>query len=355
MRYTGATANHITSLIRVALLSIAVVASCPPWRALLAQDWYDYPAGRVTRLPAVAPVLPADDPTLGGVQPAMAEIAESPVTGWQPAPMLPGVPTPTDSPPVLRLPPVDLQENPRPRTNWFTDLRSEVVSDYRDFYSLRSLAALGAGLGVGAVMANTSIDESIRDTWQENVRSARSDEYLEAFHEPKILGDGYYMIPAYAGVAFVGSWFEEGTVIRGIGDWGSGSLRTIGVGAPMMLALQYATGGARPGEDLGSDWNPFQHTHGVSGHAFMGAVPFLTAAKMAQSPFWKTAFYAGSVFPGLSRINDDDHYASQVVLGWWIAYLAASAVDRTNVERSNFTVGPIPTANGVAFGLQWSH
>lgn len=40
-------------------------------------------------------------------------------------------------------------------------------------------------------------------------------------------------------------------------------------------------------------------------------------------------FYVGSGMAGLSRINDNHHYTSQVVLGWWIAYLAARSVNRT--------------------------
>ena len=36
-----------------------------------------------------------------------------------------------------------------------------------------------------------------------------------------------------------------------------------------------------------------------------------------------------SVMPGLSRINDDQHYLSQVVLGYWLAVLSTVAVDHT--------------------------
>ncbi len=53
------------------------------------------------------------------------------------------------------------------------------------------------------------------------------------------------------------------------------------VGAPAMLLMQNVTGGSRPEEmDHGSKWDPFHDDNGVSGHAFMGAVPFLTLANM---------------------------------------------------------------------------
>jgi hypothetical protein len=355
-------------LIHTLLLSTAVLASCVGTPSiLLADDEHAQYEFWLIGLPTFER-LSGDEPQAARLRAVAAEAAGEGNTiieiGTSPSPPRDSLPVqeplsalPSESPagPVIRLPPVDLIESPHPPGGWLHEVACDVVNDYRNFYSLGSLAALGAGVGVGAVMANTPTDEKIRDFWQENVRCASTDEYFEAFHAPKILGDGYIMFPTYAGAALIGLWSEEGSFGHSVGDWGAGSLRAIGVGGPMMLALQYVTGGARPREELGSDWKPFEHTHGVSGHAFMGAVPFLTAAKMIQSPFWKTVLYTGSVLPGLSRINDDDHYASQVVMGWWIAYLAATAVNNTNTERQNFTVGVIPTANGVAFGLQWSH
>ena len=119
-----------------------------------------------------------------------------------------------------------------------------------------------------------------------------------------------------------------------------------------MLAMQMLTGASRPGEtDDGSTWKPFQDNNGVSGHSFIGAVPFLCAAKMTDDPLWKAAFYAGSTLAGLSRINDDRHYTSQVFLGWWMAYLAATAVDQT--QSGNWAVYPWPTADGMGVEVDY--
>jgi hypothetical protein len=97
-----------------------------------------------------------------------------------------------------------------------------------------------------------------------------------------------------------------------------------------MLALQWVVGGSRPGEaHSGSHWEPFNDNNGVSGHAFMGAIPFLNAAHMTDNPWIRVACYAGSGMAGLSRVNDDSHYTSQAFLGWGMAYLAARAVDNT--------------------------
>ncbi len=93
-------------------------------------------------------------------------------------------------------------------------------------------------------------------------------------------------------------------------------LRSILVGGPPLLVLQWATGGARPTEtDESSEWRPFHDNNGVSGHSFMGAIPFLSAAKMADNIWIKGSFYAASTLPGISRVNDDAHYFSQAFLG----------------------------------------
>jgi len=232
-------------------------------------------------------------------------------------------------------------------------LWADILADHGNFYSCRGLMLLTAGVGTAAIIANTSADEAIRDAYQENVRSTATDEYSEAMHTPKISGNGKITLPVFAGAFVLGSMFEEGTLGDGLGDWGERSLRTVLVGFPPMLGLQYVTGGSRPGEHPdGSNWHPFSDSNGVSGHAFMGAIPFLSAAKMVDSPFWKTAFYAASTLPGLSRVNDDAHYFSQSLLGWWIAYLAATAVDQTETPRGPLSFGAVPVAGGLGLGFE---
>jgi len=337
-----------------------------------------YPPDRVVRLPPVDPLeqvvrLPPVDeagvwppPTLpaaaaeviqGGNQVVWASPVEPPPTQPQPQPQQP-VPMIVAEPGLggeaIRLPPVDVEPVIVPPRG-FKGLFEDVLSDHCNFYSWPSMAGLAVGLGVGAVMANTSIDERLRDAYQENIRSSRTDEYSEAFHSPKFLGDGRYTLPVFAGATLLECWCDEGSIGYGVGKWGERSLRTALVGAPPMLLLQSVIGAGRPGGPEGSEWTSFRNNNGVSGHAFMGAIPFLTAAKMVESPLWKTAFYAGSIFPGFSRFNDDQHYASQVILGWWMAYLAATAVDQTETARNWLKFGPMPMADGVGVGLEIRH
>ena len=257
-------------------------------------------------------------------------------------------PTLAPLPPMERLganPSLDL---PQPPHNLF----GGVLADHANYYSRRSLGMLAIGVGVAAVVANTRLDETIQGNYQEDIRDLHTDEFSEAIHTPEVLGNGYITIPAFCGAALVGSWFEDTPLGHESSEWGQRCLRTILVGGPPMLAMQVVTGASRPGEtDDGSTWNPFQDNNGVSGHSFMGAVPFISAAKMTKDPFWKATLYAGSTLAALSRINDDDHYASQAMLGWWMAYVAATVVDHT--QQNRLTVIPLPMADGIGAGVEY--
>ena len=153
------------------------------------------------------------------------------------------------------------------------------------------------------------------------------------------------MLPAFGGATVAGKLTEETAMGETELEWGSRSLRAMAVGAPVVGILQIGLGSARP--TVGdSNWRPFRSVHGVSGHAFVGAVPFLTAGEMTDNLWLKSAFIASSLGSGWSRINDDAHYLSQVALGWWLAYLAVRSVDDTEKTRKLWSVAPCWTTSG---------
>lgn len=222
----------------------------------------------------------------------------------------------------------------------------DIKYDYVDFYSYESLAGIGAGLVVGGVLANTSMDQEIQDFYQDSVRGSSTDSMSDI---AKLFGDRYTTPSAYVLACVFDVWADESPVCAQIGEWGKRSIRTLLVGGPLMLVLQRGTGASRPNEDEHGDeevegdssWSFFDDSNGVSGHSFMGAVPFITAAKMTDDPVAKALLYSASTLCGLSRINDDDHYFSQSFLGWWLAYLAATAVDRPDAG-GNQRVAAVP-------------
>jgi membrane-associated phospholipid phosphatase len=118
-------------------------------------------------------------------------------------------------------------------------------------------------------------------------------------------------------------------------------VRAYAVGAPATGLLQLLVGASRPGESsAGSDWKPYQDDNGVSGHAFVGAIPFIVAAKKCDSLLWKSAFYFGSTLTAYSRVYDDKHYMSQAIMGWCVAYLAVEATECTARSCAKYRVIP---------------
>ncbi len=102
---------------------------------------------------------------------------------------------------------------------------------------------LGGGLLVGASMANTSFDRTIQSHIQSSVRSASSDDWFNAFHSSKELGDGVYTLPLFATAWATGELLPESVVASKMGTWGERSIRGFVVGAPPLIGLQRLTGG----------------------------------------------------------------------------------------------------------------
>lgn len=203
------------------------------------------------------------------------------------------------------------------------NIASTILSDYRSFYSTRSITWMVAGIGVSGMFANTAADRRIQNWFQEEIRSDGTDRISKVV---KPIGSAYEPPAVYAAITLLGYLTKRTASGAAALDWGSTSLRAIVVGAPLVGALQYTLGASRPHES-GSEWRPFNDTNGVSGHAFMGAVPFFAAARMIKPVYLKTVLYAGSAATALSRINDNQHYFSQAFAGWWIAYLAVHRLD----------------------------
>jgi hypothetical protein len=284
-------------------------------------------------------LLPPEQP---GFPPACAERESGPpaeVAG--PAP-----PPPTCQPEPLLLPRPSIED----RLNTFA---LHVWHDYQNYYSGPNLCDLGLGIGVAAVFAETPLDQHFRDWYQDDVRTPGTDNVARFF---KNFGEATYVVPSIVGLTVAGELLDEDPTAAVVGQYGERVSRAYLVGAPPMLFLQAALGSSRPGwEPYGSQWHPFVGDNAASGHAFVSSVLFLTAADMVGDPLLKGALCVGSTVTGWSRINDDAHYLSQVILGWWLGYLAVRTVDHTELEAQLFRLTPLvtPEMTGVGFTQRW--
>ncbi len=228
----------------------------------------------------------------------------------------------------------------------FQSTFQSVRTDFRNFYwDGGNLLLLGIGVGGSALFANTSLDRDIRDEYRKHVKGDESDEIARIMKQP---GEGLYTIPFVA----VSSVLFNNTVF---GDWAQRSTRALAVGAPTLLFLQRAIGSESP-QTGGSGWKPFQSKNAVSGHGFVGGVPFITAAQMSDNVFLKGALYAVSALPALSRVNDDAHYFSQAAFGWYLGYLSSRAVMKTEKGKKDsyaVWIAPLP-GNGAGVFISGS-
>ena len=227
--------------------------------------------------------------------------------------------------------------NPCSAQDTFSRDIATLKSDYQNFYfNTNNLLELGAGIAGAAIIANTSADREVQKYYQDHIRGGITNDISKG---AKIPGEFFITPPLLLGVYFLSSPDSPG------GVWAQKSLRALAVGLPSALIIENATGASTP-EEGGSKWNhPFKHDSGLSNHAFIGAIPFITAAKMFESPYMKAFFYGVSTLPGLSRVNDNKHYFSQAALGWYLAYLSCNAIDRTE-NRKGMHIGLVPVSNG---------
>ena len=224
-----------------------------------------------------------------------------------------------------------------------------LVSDAANFYSYQNLRDITLCLGLGAALAHTDVDQQVRDWWQDDVRSDYSDTPADV---AKIYGEHGYLV-ALVGAAYLAGEFAGDTDVgANLGEWSTLTGRSLIVGTPSILLLQSALGASRPGEtSQGAAWKPFADVNGVSGHAYIGAIPFLTAARMTEDRYLRAMLYASSTLTAISRINDDSHYVSQTIIGWWIAHAACRSLEDSGGPPRRWHLAPLTTPDAAGIGV----
>lgn len=221
--------------------------------------------------------------------------------------------------------------------------------DYCHYYSPGNLAFVALGIGLAAPLANTPADLSVRKWYRTKVRGETTDEIADVFN---YAGQLWVVLPiVLEWNALKGKADEDYAFDGGLYEWSNRSLRAMAVGFPPVLLMYAGLGSSRPDRE-NSHWHPFQDVHGVSGHTFVGAVPFLTAAAMTDDPLYKYPLVMGSFLTGWARLNNDKHFFSQIALGWWMAYAAVHSVNLTQDERRSLSIAPTMLDDGPGLALQ---
>ncbi len=221
---------------------------------------------------------------------------------------------------------------------------SQISADYKLFYAPNSLRPLGYAFGTGLVVAHTPMDQNFND-WHE--REALSKQSNRLSKVAKKFGEWRLLIPVAVGLSYTVDADSQA------GQWANQSLRALWVGGPAVLASQVITGGSRPKElrPHHAKWRMFKDNNGVSGHAFVGAIPFLTLAQLnADNPGVYYSATALSLLPAWSRINDRSHYLSQAALGWYIAYHSTQMINASKTAKPT-AMQWMPYTDGQSVGI----
>lgn len=214
------------------------------------------------------------------------------------------------------------------------------------------------GMMSGLIVANMTpfngdpsrtIDLQVHDWYQSSVRSEKSDDIART---AKLFGEGNLLFPTTIALYAATRLYRDGPIFEPVGIYSDRLFRSFACGAPLLIAGQFITGASRPYEPGGdqSHWHFLADNNGVSGHAFVGAMPFLVAAHMSENWFWKSTFYAASGMTAWSRVNDGAHFSSQIFLGWSLACAVSLTVAEQPIYNDHVAVMPVvsPDMTGIA-------
>jgi hypothetical protein len=73
---------------------------------------------------------------------------------------------------------------------------------------------------------------------------------------------------------------------------------------------------------------------------------------MSSNLLLRYGLYVASTLTAWSRINDNDHYTSQAMLGWYLAWETVGAVSESNENDRVWKVSPLFLNDGI--GIQIS-
>ncbi|MFZ4394323.1 MAG: phosphatase PAP2 family protein [Kiritimatiellia bacterium] len=209
---------------------------------------------------------------------------------------------------------------------WLVRVWQVLWDDLCRFYSRRNLLRLGIGFLIGALLANTPLDQWLEDAYRTHVHSET--QTAKAVQQAtKKIGDRYVVILAPVAAMSIGLLAPVNPAAATVGAWGVQFARTFLVAAPVTYGASWALGGDRPKNQNGSQWQPWRgKQYGISGHAMAGAIPFLVMAGMSSNPVTQTVLYACSGLTAWSRVDSQSHYPSQILLGWWLSFLGLRVV-----------------------------
>lgn len=194
---------------------------------------------------------------------------------------------------------------------------------------------------VGITAAVVDEDEDVQG-WVQNHRSASTDRIARL---AKPLGNGKYTLPALGTLYCYGSFFESERARR-TALLGVESFIITGI---FTETIKHVSHKHRPSSESLDDplWDGPQVTRAnlsfPSGHAASAfAVATVVASQYGDNALVPPLMYGAATLCALSRVNDDTHWASDILLGSAIGHLTAKVILGLQgaKDKSHLTITP---------------
>lgn len=222
-------------------------------------------------------------------------------------------------------------------------LASPVHWDERDW----SVAAVVLSVTTGLY----AYDQDLRN-WSQLRRNKTTDHLAELFTP---FGNSFYVLPA-AGLIYLYGDIQESEKARRIGLFGAESIVLAGAFTGL---IKIAAHRHRP--DTGDRYNrwdgPGVSTENLSFPSWHASTAFALATVLAEESgnlAVQSAAYGIASVVALSRVNDDEHWSSDVFLGAAIGYFTARTVLRYH-RKKNSSFAVLPDIGSDRYGVLLSY
>ncbi|MDE2140777.1 MAG: phosphatase PAP2 family protein [Elusimicrobia bacterium] len=171
-------------------------------------------------------------------------------------------------------------------------------------------------------------------------------------------GNGFYTVPALGAFYLAGEAVRDRRLRRASLD----AVESLAIAGLFVTGTKVLAGRDRPyvGDGRGT-WNGpgsgnahYSFPSGHSADAFAVATTFAT--EYGDVPGAAPAAYALAVLTGLSRIYNDQHWASDVFVGGALGYFTAKSVARAHADKDgrwSFRAYPLPRGAGAAVAYRF--
>lgn len=231
--------------------------------------------------------------------------------------------------------------------SYFTDGFALAKAPFK--WQKRDWIIAGSTIAVGSLIY--VLDDDIRDLIQRN-RSGFTNDVSKNLIEP--FGSGKYSIPLFGLLYLYGEIKDDQKSKRVALD----GVKTFVFAASSAVVLKYIFKRHRPFHDTEANprlWEgPFGNSRYTAFPSAHTAISFAMAAYLSSAykdKLWVgISSYSIATLVGLSRINDDKHWGSDVFVGAVLGYAVGKCVFNKSLEKKNIKVLPV-AGNGIGIRL----